>query len=212
MELATITMDRNEARKAFLEYRDACRADRAAEDEALMRAYRAAAKGVALIRLSEVLAAGGTVEREITHSWWTGREERSRTFTVWLPALAVARADVTKVWCSGVRQGGAVIEYSEGGSYVHQTRKRFTIPDQTFPTQGWESRRHVAMAPNIPPALRPPHALHNYHLLWEAEWADVPEPPGDPALLKHLGGDLYAVLAAWDLTPIEQAVLAGTRA
>lgn len=37
-------------------------------------------------------------------------------------------------------------------------------------------------------------------------------PPGDPALLKHMGGDLYAILAVWDLSPLERAVLAGKRA
>ena len=61
-----------------------------------------------------------------------------------------------------------------------------------------------ALIPNVPPALRPAHALSNYHLLWEAEWRVAPgPPPGDPALLKHIGGDLYSVLAVWDLTPVE---------
>lgn len=41
----------------------------------------------------------------------------------------------------------------------------------------------------------------------EAQWRPVP--PVDPFLLKHLGGTLYVVLAQWDLTPLEQAVLAG---
>lgn len=31
----------------------------------------------------------------------------------------------------------------------------------------------------------------------------------DPALLKHIGGDLYAVLATWDLTELERSVLGG---
>lgn len=39
------------------------------------------------------------------------------------------------------------------------------------------------------------------------EWAPVP--PTDPFLLRHLGGTLYVVLAQWDLTPLEKAVLAG---
>lgn len=44
-------------------------------------------------------------------------------------------------------------------------------------------------------------------ILWEAEWQAVP--PKDPALLRHLGGDLYAVVAVWDLTELERAVLGG---
>lgn len=44
-------------------------------------------------------------------------------------------------------------------------------------------------------------------MLFEAEWR--PEPPKDPALLRHIGGDLYSVVAVWDLTELERAVLAG---
>jgi hypothetical protein len=63
------------------------------------------------------------------------------------------------------------------------------------------------MVPPVPPGLQPKFGLGNYHILWEAEWEMVA--PKDPALLKHIGGDLYAVLATWDLTEIERTVLAG---
>ena len=63
-----------------------------------------------------------------------------------------------------------------------------------------------ARVPMIPPRLRADRALANYHILWEAEWIN---PPRDPLLLRHLGKFFYAVLATWDLTPLEQAVLAG---
>jgi hypothetical protein len=49
-------------------------------------------------------------------------------------------------------------------------------------------------------------------VLWEVEewtWRTTPRPPGDPALLRHVGGDIYAVEAIWDLTPLEQLVLSG---
>jgi hypothetical protein len=58
--------------------------------------------------------------------------------------------------------------------------------------------------PLIPPRLRPAGDLSNYHILWEANWQ---APPTDPLLLRHLSGPLYAVLACWDLTPIERAVM-----
>jgi hypothetical protein len=63
-----------------------------------------------------------------------------------------------------------------------------------------------AVVPIVPPQYRPKFKLSNYHILWEADWKRVPV---DPILLKHLGGSLYAVLASWDLTEIEQAVLRG---
>ena len=52
-----------------------------------------------------------------------------------------------------------------------------------------------------------------WHILWEVtEWSSTPQSgpaPYDPLLLKHLGGQLYAVLAEWDLTPLERAVMQG---
>jgi hypothetical protein len=52
--------------------------------------------------------------------------------------------------------------------------------------------------------------LRHYVTLFEVDqWEPVP--PTDPALLKHIAGDLYAVLAVWDLTELERAVIAGTR-
>ena len=220
MQLDTIKMDRNEARRAFLEYRAAVRDRHDHEDEAIMRAYRAASRGAQLIRLSEVLAAGGLTTCDVPIM---GRDAKQRWVEVGarpvdVPRLAVARADVLAVWTGGVnRDGGCELRYTNE-PINERSRQRHRIPDGTFPAAArerdntWRPRIR-AMAPNIPPALRPAHHLRNYHLLWEAEWQlDRSVPPGDPALLKQLGGDLYAVLAVWDLTPIEQAVLAGTRA
>jgi hypothetical protein len=36
-------------------------------------------------------------------------------------------------------------------------------------------------------------------------WNEIPA--RDPALLRHIRGDLWAVLAVWDLTELERAVL-----
>jgi hypothetical protein len=43
-------------------------------------------------------------------------------------------------------------------------------------------------------------------VLWEVEeWKRIP--PVDPALIRHVRGDLWAVLATWDLTDLERYVL-----
>ena len=61
--------------------------------------------------------------------------------------------------------------------------------------------------PLVPIDLRPKRGLANYHILWEAIWQNVP--PVDPLLLRRVGpGDLWIVVAAWDLTEVEQAALA----
>jgi hypothetical protein len=59
----------------------------------------------------------------------------------------------------------------------------------------------------VPPRLHPRGKLANYHILWDAVW--TPAPPKDPLLLRHLAGQLYAIVGQWDLTPLEQAVLRG---
>jgi hypothetical protein len=66
-----------------------------------------------------------------------------------------------------------------------------------------------AMVPTIPPSIRPASNLDAYTILWEAEWQAVP--PRDPLLLRKLNGDLYVVLAMWDLTELERAVLGAVR-
>jgi len=55
-----------------------------------------------------------------------------------------------------------------------------------------------------------PASPADYFVLWEAVWQELP--PTDPMLLRHPTGHLYAVLAVWDLTEIERAVMAQSMA
>jgi hypothetical protein len=75
---------------------------------------------------------------------------------------------------------------------------------------GFDRRRMAStVVPLVPPRFRPRRPrLARCHVLWEVEeWSPVP--PVDPALLRHIRGDLWAVLATWDLSPLERAVLGG---
>jgi hypothetical protein len=211
MELTTIDMDRTEARKAFLEYRNAVRERHTEEDAQIMRGYRELANGRQLISLTETIRAGGTVDKVVR---LRGGDER----TTVLPALAVCRADLEWVWLQMQSHNGDVVFLPSVG--YQGRRDRFRIPDlrpeakrlgNSDAEWRWSRSAWRAMVPNIPPGLRPTTHLRNFHILWEAEWAlyTPPRPPGDPALLKRIGGDLFAVLAVWDLTPLEQLVLAG---
>jgi hypothetical protein len=215
MNLDTITMDRTEAREAFLNYRRAVRAgasDKLAEaqreyesiDRAVMQGYKALAGGQQLLRLSGALAAGGVES-------WEGQTWDGKAVDVEVPKLAVVRADASSVFTKGVDRDGDVIFHAnqrESSAKVDRLRCFGAFePDETRTQQ--HRTWYRAMVPTIPPPLRPPYKLSGYHLLWEAEWSGVA--PVDPALLKHLGGDLFVVLAVWDLSPLEQAVLAGTR-
>lgn len=213
MELATIEMERPKARQAFLDYRKAVRERHNAEDEEIMRGYKALAAGKTLIHLSRTMSAGGTYE----YHWRSGWTDESHTSV--LPRLAVCRAHVRTAYTDAISRDGSLEMRSKEEVAGHNTFDRVRFAERTFPSHElhdqWvrdDRQRFRAMVPIVPPALRPGFGLHNYHVLWEAEWAlSRPEPPADPALLKRIGGDLYAVIATWDLTELEQAVLSGRR-
>jgi hypothetical protein len=233
MQLPTVELEPHAARKAFLEYRTAVRERRGRvrseperrallEDQAIMRAYKAAASGARIIDLPKAIRLGGIVELELGYRRWHPKTDtragysESYTRVVQLPRVAVARADTSWIWSRGIAADGSFELRSQRNPHHRNQRDRMIFQPDTFPTaearhvdwdSGWRPR---AMVPTIPPPLRPEHHLSGYHILFEAEWhVDTTSPPVDPALLKHLGGDLYAVIAAWDLTPVEQAVLAG---
>lgn len=200
MNLSTIEMPRVEARRAFLEYREALKERHSDEDEAIMRGYRELSRGRQLIQLTETIEAGGT--KSIDYRQWPGAPVRLAT----LPALAVMRAD--QIVCRvRTTTGGEVTYHPEGNPRANERRN--VVRANTHLSLNYVSWTFRAMVPIVPPRFRPKHGLGNYHVLWEAEWEynQPPRPPGDPALLKHIGGDLYVVLAIWDLTPLERAVL-----
>jgi hypothetical protein len=214
MQLDTITMPRVEARKAYLELRAAIREQNARElerhrgtyrrerdaarermreqDRAAARAYRHLSVGNQLLRLNSTVL--------------------SRFDDFFRPRLALARADVAEVRVTRWR-GGTVRYVPEHDPWTQARSLHFEFngpADERIDSQVVA----VATTPSIPVEHRPEHKLSNYHLLWEAEWrarSTTAVAPRDPALLKHLGGDLWAVLAVWELTDVERAVLEGGR-
>lgn len=210
MELATIEMPADEAQRLFEEYRDAVHQRHDEEDEAIMRGYKALAKGQQVINLPQALRQGGVTSISV------GGRFRDAVTDVTVPRLAVARANRTTVWTYGIDDTGRCTMQTKRDPHVNNNFDVFRLhagsfdPGQRDP-DAWQSPRIRAVVPNVPPRLRPRAGLHNFHVLFEAEWGLEPEPPYDPALLRHIGGDLYAVLAVWDLTEIERAVLAGHR-
>lgn len=197
MNLNEITMDRGAAREAFLEYRQAFREEANAIDGELMRGYKELAAGRQIIRLSETIKAGG-------------EDELHR------PKLAIARADEERITFWRNRAGAVMFSPNVNWDQMARSGDRvINLGDGTLPRMTEEgvwsidTRTWAAILPIIPPRLRPPHNLSNYHVLWEAVWTkpQTRRSPKDPALLKRIGGDVFAVLAVWDLTPLEQAVL-----
>jgi hypothetical protein len=158
---------------------------------AIERAYREIASGRVLIRALESIKAAGLDEQ--------GR-----------PKLAIVRADHKCVQMSIGPSRGTHFQpmafrksrsaWSAGHWYT-TSHHAINVPDL-------QCNQHVsaqALVPLIPVHLRPQTAIDAYHILWEADWKAVPT---DPMLLRKIGGDLWIVVAAWDLTEIERVVMA----
>jgi hypothetical protein len=177
-------MEPDAARKAFLEYRQAVRSRHNEEDATIMRGYKELAAGHQVLHLHDVMKAAGVDEKN-------------------LPKLAICRSDAK--WCHYDVVNAQPTFLMDEARFYDRVRKDkcIRLPQGMLPAPKFRAR---AMVPTVPAGLRPTASLANYFTLWEADWQKVPV---DPMLLKHIGGMLYAVLAVWDLTELERAVLAG---
>jgi hypothetical protein len=185
MNVTTMKMAYPEAKAALDEYTAGLEKNPCEEWIATRRAYLAMSKGKAII--------------DVIHAFEVaGLDEKNR------PKLAIARADVTKIRyeCYNEKQEPKFLPIPHI-SY----QARFTLPSR-FYKAGVGGESHQAVVPSIPPRFYPgPSALTKYWILWEPEWHQV---PADPLLLRKLvGTNLYVVVAAWDLTEVEMAVLRG---
>jgi hypothetical protein len=193
MNLETFVIPEAEAAVKLAEYEAQLAAERTAEDRAITMAYRCAARGLPVISLPRTIARGGF------------RDDG-------LPRLAVVRADAAECF---VRWDGSDLVYADRddpranrGALVGAVSVRVPVPGGDLPARRVSRYGQAARAvvPLIPPAHRPRlRRLRHRHILWEADW--TPVPPRDPALLQHIRGDLWAVLAVWDLTDLERHVL-----
>lgn len=189
MNVETIKMNQSKAHQQFLDYRELVRARHSHEDEAIMRGYRALSQGKTLIDASAAIAKAGVDKR-------------------FLPKLAISRADFKTVFYHGWRDGSGRFSLERWPRSRTIRGGVFEMKPGTLPLFEGENIESKAIVPIIPARLRPQGSLKRFHVLWEADWEAVPR---DPMLLRHLGGFLFTVLAVWDLSEIERAVLRGTR-
>jgi hypothetical protein len=190
MDLRALEVSPGEAREKLDEYAAALGEQRTAEDAAIAAAYRAASRGLPVISLPRTVAAGGFHEDG-------------------LPRIAVIGAGATECFA---RWDGSALVFTDGedrgnrGALVGAHSVRVPLAWDDLPARrSWHCGR--AMVPLVPPAHRlHPRRMRHCHILWEVEqWEMVP--PVDPALVRHLRGDLWAVLSVWNLTVLERAVL-----
>lgn len=181
MNIEQLKVERGTARKLYREYVQ--HRDRMTPaDREIAAVYRRIAQGQTVIRALHAIAQAGLGERG-------------------MPRLAIARADEREIECSVYGGAPGTARFEPPGYCRTRTRK--------FEVRGFEHitehRRARATVPLIPVHLRPKFSLSNYHILWEAEWGRVY--PADPYLLRRFGGDAWLVVAAWELTDVERAVM-----
>ena len=224
---ATITMEPETAKEAFEQYAESVRKYRDSEkahldesqrrvaeiDAALAQGYKALAAGHSLLKLDAAMATGGFDEKG-------------------LPKLAIVRAHAekvfvevrgpsrnqhnlcnhdTRVWrCQPFNPGGSAnVVFSDRPNPAPNNDNdvvRLTM-DYSSALPVMQGGQFQAIVPTVPPQYRPGHHLRNFHILFEPVWNPSRAPHPDPILLKHLRADLYAVLATWDMTALEAAVL-----
>jgi hypothetical protein len=176
-------MDRSEARELYEKYRSAVHFGGPVDRE-IARTYRLIGQGKVIIRALESVKSAGLDEEG-------------------LPKLAIIRADQRECHLYLGFRGSATFSPRQDAYWC--APGRVELPDGTFPQRQSGLSNRKAVVPMIPAHLRPQHSLANYHILWEADWHIVPR---DPILLRRLSkGDLWLVVAAWNLTEVERAAL-----
>lgn len=172
------------------------------DDRKVLKTLKAIEEGRALISLSETLTRAG-VAPGFNH----------------IPALALAPPGMKRVRCR-VEKSGAVTyrQISQLAALVQRSSSRpfFNFSDSKFCSPGatagsWWSAD--ALVPPCPPEVRLGHDLKDKDtfILFEAKWTNVNQHRPftiDPALIQRVQGDVFAVLAVWELTAIEAAALA----
>lgn len=172
-------IDRDQARELWRKYQTHRHYQTAADAE-IAAIYKRIAQGKIVIRALESIRSAG-LDGQL------------------MPRLAICRADAR------------VCYFNRGSGQCEFRIKRWPRSnDRSTVRMNWEELRAAdpdgqATVPIIPVHLRPKRGLQNYHILWEAEWDRTY--PSDPYLLRRFGGDAWLVVAAWDLTEVERAVM-----
>lgn len=186
MNVEKLAMSKEDARRLYGEYK-AHREFQTPMDREIEKTYRLIAAGKVVIQARASIAAAGL-----------GADG--------FPKLALCRADAKECYLEMFNNGECRMYADQSGWRAPRAdSKRVLLPPGTFPPRTSHGTAR-AMLPLIPVHLRPRTALDNYHILWEAEWRRVV--PRDPYLLRHMHGDVWVVLAAWDLTEVERAAMA----
>lgn len=198
-----IEMAQEEAKEEYLKYREAIKDRKEQQYEEIKKVYLALSKGHKVIDIFDAFKR-------------TGVNKDGE------PKLAICRADSKSTQFRKQEFGSGTFSKDNDSEWLKES---VVLPSGTFDdwtrrtdTQGnpstnsWDIIRQKIQTgvPIIPAHLLPNGQLENYYILWEVkDWQETIPPKRDPFLLKRISTNLFSVLAEWDVTDIERAVLRG---
>jgi hypothetical protein len=184
MDISQLKIDREQAAELYRKYREH-RAYQKPHDEQIAQIYRRIAQGKTVIRALESIRNAGINADG-------------------LPRLAIARAD--QLFCYLHVRTPTVCFSNEKSWWPGSRQSRSKCITLQWPECPPLTKYTMESAvPLVPVHLRPKRGIQNYHVLYEAEWTK--RYPIDPYLLRRFGADAWLVVAAWDLTEVERAVM-----
>lgn len=202
-KLNTIEMPEEQAKKLWKEYNEVIKKRKEKYLKDLKACYYQLSKGKKLIDIYAIMS-------------------KTKLDVNGEPRLAIARADWKEVFFNKRDTGTGVFSDQTKMHWDDTQKGEVGFPSQTFPN--WKRKkdkdgnatsdiwreRISAGVPLIPAKFLPEGSLENYYILWEIkDWKEFIPPARDPFLLKRLTNNLFAVLAAWDITALERSIIAG---
>jgi len=199
MNVEAFGMSKEEAKKLWKEYVEACKEnpqDKFLQD--MKKVYNQLSCGRKIVDINTIFQRSGLT--------FNGE-----------PRLAIALATEKKVRCKYKKDGTVIFLNMDARAcnWDESTHKIDVVIENVFPKipedklDKWKRDINLeTIVPKIPASLRPKGKLENYYVLWEVEkWKMVP--PVDPYLLRRINDNMFVVVAGWNLTELERAVMKG---
>ncbi len=204
--VSNFEMSEEDAEKAYKEYLEAVKNRKEQYLEDLKKVYFNLKQGRKVIDIFQAMENAGVNEK--------GE-----------PRLAISRAGFPNAFFvkGAVGSGSFGNNLNSWNKYLDDKAiEQVALPSKTFPN--WKvgepnkfgnseilGKVLKTKIPVVPAHLLPKGKLENYYILWEVkDWEELPQIK-DPFLLRRLSNNLFVILAEWNLTAIEQAVIRGTK-
>jgi hypothetical protein len=207
MDIPTIEVKKEDAEREYKEYSELVKQREEEHLEILKKCNWHLKEGRKLLNIFDVIKQGGVdiLNKE--------------------PKLGIGRADWTNLIFSKYRfKTGIFADEKCSGTW---SKKEFIQLPPNYFDEEWAQRdkehswfdpirQYIKTSIPIIPAILTPNAeLSNYYILFEIfswdEMIDRRRVGNDPILLKRLSENMFVILASWEVSPLEQAVLEGLR-